>query len=67
MRRTLYICLMCFFALVSTAQIELRTEAQLSASDGTTPLWLNANKYGLSSLDKTNGYARIGEIGRAHV
>lgn len=60
MRRTVYTCLVCIFALASTAQIELRTEAQLSVSDGTTPLWLNANKYGLSSLDKTNGYARIG-------
>jgi hypothetical protein len=23
-----------------------------------TPLWLNANKYGLSSLEKENGYLR---------
>ena len=51
---------MWLFTLAATAQTELRTEAQLSVSDGTTPLWLNANKYGLSSLDKTNGYARIG-------
>ncbi len=43
------------------AQLELRTEAQLSASGGDhTPLWLNANKYGLSSLDRTNGYVRAG-------
>lgn len=33
-------------------------ELQGSASDGKTPLWLNANKYGLSSLDKGNGYLR---------
>lgn len=43
------------------AQLELRTEAQVSAASGDhTPLWLNANKYGLSSLDKTNGYLRAG-------
>ena len=35
--------------------IEYKAEAQASVSDGTTPLWLNANKYGLSSLEKTNG------------
>ena len=46
--------------LVATAQVELRTEAQASFSDGATPLWLNANKYGLSSVDKSNGYGRVG-------
>ena len=34
-------------------------EAQTSASSGKTPLWLNANKYGLSSLDEANGYVRV--------
>ena len=33
-------------------------EAQGSFSRGTTPLWLNANKHGLSSLEKNNGYLR---------
>lgn len=33
-------------------------ETQVSASDGETPLWLNANKYGLSSLESANGYLR---------
>ncbi len=33
-------------------------EVQASCSDGHTPLWLNANKYGLSSLSQTNGYIR---------
>lgn len=43
------------------AQVEVRTEAQVTASDGDhTPLWLNANKYGLSSLETTNGYVRAG-------
>ena len=31
---------------------------QASVANNKTPLWLNANKYGLSSLDKTNGYIR---------
>lgn len=43
------------------AQPEVRLETQLSTSSGDhTPLWLNANKYGLSSLDTQNGYLRAG-------
>lgn len=34
-------------------------ELQASLSKGNTPLWLNANKHGLSSLDAQNGYARV--------
>lgn len=46
---------------MASAQLEVRTEAQLTLSDGdNTPLWLNANKYGLSSLDTSNGYLRAG-------
>lgn len=41
-----------------------KVEAQGAFSDGKTPLWLNANRHGLSSLDKTNGYVR-GQIVRA--
>ena len=33
-------------------------EMQASVSDGKTPLWLNANRHGLSSLEETNGYLR---------
>lgn len=33
-------------------------ELQASVSDGSTPLWLNANRYGLSSLRGANGYLR---------
>ncbi len=38
----------------------LHYKAELSAtlSDGVTPLWLNANRHGLSSLDESNGYLR---------
>lgn len=43
---------------VSTVGVEYAVEAQSSFSKGKTPLWLNANKYGLSSLDKSNGYIR---------
>lgn len=38
--------------------IHYNVEVQGSFSDDRTPLWLNANKYGLSSLDKNNGYLR---------
>lgn len=33
-------------------------ETQGSFSNSNTPLWLNANKYGLSSLNASNGYLR---------
>src|SRR5574344_1480647 len=39
--------------------LEYNLEMQSSVSKGETPLWLNSNKYGLSSLDKTNGYMRV--------
>ncbi len=35
-------------------------EAQATISSAQTPLWLNANKHGLSSLEKTNGYLLAG-------
>jgi hypothetical protein len=38
--------------------LQYNIEMQASVSKGQTPLWLNANKYGLSSLDKNNGYLR---------
>ncbi len=38
--------------------IEYKAEVQTSVSHGKTPLWLNANKYGLSSLSSFNGYVR---------
>lgn len=40
--------------------VQYSVEMQASVANNKTPLWLNANKYGLSSLDKT-------KIGRAHV
>ena len=39
--------------------LQYKGEMQVSATSGDyTPLWLNANKYGLSSLEKSNGYLR---------
>ena len=35
-----------------------KVEAQGSFASGETPLWLNANKFGLSSLERNNGYRR---------
>ena len=42
--------------------IEYNLEMQATASEGVTPLWLNANKYGLSSLEDFNGYLRASAI-----
>lgn len=42
--------------------INYKVEMQGSMSSGKTPLWLNANKYGLSSLDENNGYLRAQAI-----
>lgn len=41
-----------------TSSLSYHIETQATLSKGQTPLWLNANRYGLSSLDKTNGYIR---------
>ena len=64
MRRTTLV--LSFFMLASVAVfaqgklegLEYKIELQGSVSDGKTPLWLNANRHGLSSLEKSNGYAR---------
>lgn len=41
-----------------TDGLEQTYEIQMSGSDGSTPLWLNSNRYGLSSLKSVNGYVR---------
>lgn len=38
--------------------LSMALEMQGSFSNSKTPLWLNANKYGLSSLTASNGYVR---------
>ena len=61
MKRLFVFVGVCLLSQLLCAQVEVRTEEQLSVSSGDhTPLWLNANKYGLSSLDATNGYVRGG-------
>lgn len=42
-----------------TKDATYKVESAVSITDGeTTPLWLNANRQGLSSLEKNNGYLR---------
>lgn len=59
--------LMLFSANTSTAQnaltrsvhgVQYNVEAGAVVSDGDAPLWLNANRYGVSSVDGNNGYLR---------
>ncbi len=45
-----------------SAGLEIAAEAQAGFAHGTTPLWLNANRYGLSSLEETNGYLRVSAL-----
>ena len=53
--------LLCAGVTFAEAQTEVRTEAQATVGSGdNNPLWLNANKYGLSSLKSNNGYLRAG-------
>ena len=76
-RRILYVCALMLLPLQMSAQyflgddeeereknahIKIDIEAQASMSKGKTPLWLNANKYGLSSLKGFNGYVRASAI-----
>ncbi|MCD8298117.1 MAG: capsule assembly Wzi family protein [Prevotella sp.] len=42
--------------------LEYKVELQSTFSHGLTPLWLNANRYGLSSLENSNGYLRASII-----
>ena len=38
--------------------LEYRAGLQTTMSNGNTPLWINANRHGLSSLEEVNGYVR---------
>ena len=49
-------------SLLDSLQYNVELQATLSGGEH-TPLWLNANRYGLSSVRKNNGYLR-GAIGR---
>lgn len=66
---TVFIMLLAYTCIVNartdesiTTGLEITSETQVSTSEGTTPLWLNANKYGLSSLKSSNGYERLSAI-----
>lgn len=39
--------------------LDITTEASVGFTDGKTPLWLNAGRHGLFSMDGTYGYGRI--------
>jgi hypothetical protein len=70
MKRILFITTFFLFTVGMEAQKENKArlnfldslnysiEMQGGLSKGNTPLWLNSNKYGLSSLDEKNGYLR---------
>lgn len=60
-KRSILILIATIWAMMAQAQIEVRTEAQTTTASGEhAPLWLNANRHGLSSLEKTSGYVRAG-------
>lgn len=42
----------------ATHNVTYNAEVQGSFSNNDTPLWLTANRYGLSSIKQNNGYAR---------
>lgn len=55
------LCLCCTSAFAqgnSGDSLSIALEMQGSFSNSKTPLWLNANKYGLSNLTASNGYVR---------
>ena len=48
--------------------VEWKVSTQTTISSGdNNPFWLNANKYGLSSLDTSNGYLRASLAKKATV
>ena len=48
-------------SLTDSLRYQVEMQATLSGGDH-NPLWLNANRYGLSSLKKANGYLRGGIV-----
>lgn len=45
-----------------TENLRYHVEMQATISQGKTPLWLQANRFGLSSLEHSNGYLRAAVI-----
>ncbi len=54
----LALCTVPLMSQTLTEGLEQTYEIQASLSNNSTPLWLNANRYGLSSLNSVNGYVR---------
>ena len=62
MKKLLLFFLLCC-SLTTRSQDNFTWEVTMQTTNSTgdyTPLWLNANKHGLSSLDKNNGYLMAG-------
>jgi len=52
--------LLLLVAVPSKAQISIVAESQVTVSDGDhAPLWLQANRYGLGSIQPSSGYFRV--------
>lgn len=49
----------------SARSLEYQVQGQVTAAHGDNPLWLTANRYGLSSIDHSNGYFRAGIFRKA--
>ena len=62
LRKYIILCLLAApLSMRAQTDISWEVAAQTTNSSGDyTPLWLNANKHGLSSLDKNNGYLMAG-------
>lgn len=45
-----------------TDNVQYKVEMQGSFSNGREPLWLHSNRYGLSSIEKSNGFLRASVI-----
>ena len=64
-RLFLLLCSLSFLSPSALSQtlfqgLEQCYELQATVSDGHTPLWLQSNRYGLSSVQDNNGYVRAG-------
>lgn len=46
--------------LFSDVNYQIEAQATVATQDNLSPLWLNANRHGLSSVDKHNGFLRAG-------
>lgn len=62
-KKTILALILLTITLPSLAQDDISWEVEMQTTNGGgkfSPLWLNANRYGLSSLEKNNGYLLAG-------